>query len=149
MKIHAVVNRKAEAAQIFVSDHHAPAALRLPIDVHVLIHDGVELPLEQHFGVEFQRTGTARDIEARKDGVAAAQQILPQRVQRIRGSRPAVQANRSVPHQIVERRPGDVAACYADPSLALRELGWSATRDLPEMCADAWRWQSQNPQGFA
>jgi UDP-glucose 4-epimerase len=53
-----------------------------------------------------------------------------------------------VAHQIVARRPGDVAACYADPSLAKNLLGWSATRGLAQMCTDAWRWQSQNPQGF-
>ena len=57
-------------------------------------------------------------------------------------------SGRQVPHQVVARRPGDVAACYADPSRARELLGWSATRGLPEMCADAWRWQSQNPQGF-
>jgi len=57
-------------------------------------------------------------------------------------------SGRSVPYQIVDRRPGDVAACYADPSKARAVLGWSATRGLPDMCADAWRWQSQNPQGF-
>jgi UDP-glucose 4-epimerase len=55
---------------------------------------------------------------------------------------------RPVPHHIVPRRPGDVAACYADPSLARELLGWQATRDLDAMCADSWRWQSQNPQGF-
>jgi UDP-glucose 4-epimerase len=58
-------------------------------------------------------------------------------------------SGKSVPHQIVSRRPGDVAACYADPALAHRELGWSATRGLAEMCTDAWRWQSRNPNGFA
>jgi UDP-glucose 4-epimerase len=53
-----------------------------------------------------------------------------------------------IPHKIVGRRPGDVATCYADPSLARRELGWEATRGLEEMCADAWRWQASNPFGF-
>jgi len=47
------------------------------------------------------------------------------------------------------RRAGDVAACYADPTLALELLGWRATRDLHTMCADAWRWQSANPNGYA
>jgi len=57
-------------------------------------------------------------------------------------------SGKTVPHQIVGRRPGDVAACYADPSLARELLGWSATRDLAQMCADTWRWQSRNPQGY-
>ncbi|MBC7684022.1 MAG: UDP-glucose 4-epimerase GalE [Bdellovibrionales bacterium] len=48
-----------------------------------------------------------------------------------------------VPYQIVARRPGDIAACYADPSLAERELGWKAERNVAQMCTDSWRWQSQ------
>jgi len=51
-------------------------------------------------------------------------------------------SGRAVPYQIVARRPGDIAACYADASLAERELGWKAGRDIDQMCADAWRWQS-------
>ncbi len=57
-------------------------------------------------------------------------------------------SGRPVPFQVVARRPGDVAACYADPSLARSALGWTATRDLDAMCVDSWRWQSMNPQGF-
>jgi UDP-glucose 4-epimerase len=57
-------------------------------------------------------------------------------------------SGRHVPFEIVARRPGDVASCYADPSLARELLGWSATRDLAAMCADSWRWQSMNPNGF-
>jgi UDP-glucose 4-epimerase len=57
-------------------------------------------------------------------------------------------SGRPIPHKIVARRPGDVASCYADPSLARRELGWKSTRDLAMMCADAWRWQAYNPSGF-
>jgi UDP-glucose 4-epimerase len=56
---------------------------------------------------------------------------------------------RPIPFQIVARRPGDVAACYADPSLAHERLGWKAERSLSEMCADSWRWQSLNPNGMA
>ncbi len=57
-------------------------------------------------------------------------------------------SGKKVPYQIVARRPGDVAECYAQPDLAKQELGWEATRGIEEMCADSWRWQSQNPQGF-
>lgn len=49
---------------------------------------------------------------------------------------------RPVPYKIVERRPGDIAVCYADATLAERELGWKAERNIEQMCADAWRWQS-------
>jgi len=57
-------------------------------------------------------------------------------------------SGRAVPYTIVERRPGDIAACYADASKAKREMGWSAKRGMDEMCADAWRWQSLNPDGY-
>jgi UDP-glucose 4-epimerase len=54
-----------------------------------------------------------------------------------------------IPHKIQPRRAGDVAEAWADPELARRELGWVATRGLDEMCADAWRWQTMNPDGYA
>lgn len=57
-------------------------------------------------------------------------------------------SGRPVPYDIAERRPGDIAQCYAEPVLAERELGWRASRGIDEMCADAWRWQSANPQGY-
>lgn len=53
-----------------------------------------------------------------------------------------------IPRRIVERREGDIATCYADPSLAEQELEWKATRDLAKICEDAWRWQSRNPNGY-
>jgi UDP-glucose 4-epimerase len=58
-------------------------------------------------------------------------------------------SGQKVPYRIVDRRPGDVAACYADPSLAEAVLGWSAERDINAMCRDAWHWQSCNPMGFS
>ena len=56
---------------------------------------------------------------------------------------------REIPYKVMERRPGDAAISYADPSKANRELSWFARKGIEEMCADAWRWQSQNPNGFA
>lgn len=57
-------------------------------------------------------------------------------------------AERSVAYQLVERRPGDSAICYADVSLAQRELGWQAELGIDDMVTDAWRWQSSNPNGY-
>ena len=57
-------------------------------------------------------------------------------------------SGKSVPYKIAPRRPGDIAECYADPLKAERELGWKAVRGIKEMCQDAWRWQSQNPNGY-
>jgi UDP-glucose 4-epimerase len=56
--------------------------------------------------------------------------------------------NIRVPRVFVDRRPGDVAVCYADARLAHRRLGWSARRTVEDMCRDAWRWQSANPYGY-
>ena len=53
-------------------------------------------------------------------------------------------SGRKVPYQIVDRRPGDIAACYADPAVAESELGWKATRGVDQMCADSWRWQQNS-----
>ena len=58
-------------------------------------------------------------------------------------------SGREVAYSIVERRPGDVASCYADPAFAEKVLGWKAKRGIEAMCADHWRWQHQNPDGYA
>ncbi|HHV10712.1 MAG TPA: UDP-glucose 4-epimerase GalE [Clostridiales bacterium] len=55
---------------------------------------------------------------------------------------------KEIPYVIKPRRPGDIATCYADPSLAKKELGWKAERGIKEMCEDAWRWQKNNPNGY-
>ena len=57
-------------------------------------------------------------------------------------------SGRAVPYEIVARRPGDVAACWADPSFAAEQLGWRAVHGLARMCEDSWRWQTNNPKGF-
>ena len=56
---------------------------------------------------------------------------------------------RELPYEVVARRPGDVATSYADPSKANEELGWRTVKTVEEMCADTWRWQSQNPNGYS
>ncbi len=53
-----------------------------------------------------------------------------------------------VPYEIVARRPGDLATCYADPAKSAQVLGWKAEKNLVDMCRDSWRWQSQNPMGY-
>ena len=57
-------------------------------------------------------------------------------------------SGQEVKYKIVDRRPGDLATCYSDPSKALNELGWKAERNLDKMCEDSWRWQKNNPNGF-
>lgn len=58
-------------------------------------------------------------------------------------------SNKKINYKLVERRAGDVATCYADASLAAKSLGWQAKRGIEEMCLDTWRWQFNNPNGYA
>ena len=55
---------------------------------------------------------------------------------------------KKIPYEIKPRRAGDIATCYCDPSKAKRELGWEAEYGIDEMCADSWKWQTQNPNGY-
>ena len=55
---------------------------------------------------------------------------------------------RDLPYRIQPRRPGDIDMCFADPGLALAELGWKTEYDLDDMCRDSWNWQQQNPNGY-
>ncbi|MGL6104538.1 UDP-glucose 4-epimerase GalE [Romboutsia sp.] len=57
-------------------------------------------------------------------------------------------SGKEIPYKITQRRPGDIASCYADPTKAEKELGWKAQYGMDEMCQDSWRWQSNNPQGY-
>ncbi len=57
-------------------------------------------------------------------------------------------SGKEIPFKIVERRPGDIAECYANPKFAKDELGWEAHYEIEKMCEDSWRWQSQNPNGY-
>ena len=56
---------------------------------------------------------------------------------------------KKLPYKICPRRAGDIPTCYSDPSKAEKELGWTAKRGIDEMCADSWKWQSTNPDGYA
>lgn len=58
-------------------------------------------------------------------------------------------SGKHIPYRLVDRRPGDIAAAYADPTKAQNELNWAAERDIDDMCLDSWRWQSNNPNGYA
>lgn len=57
-------------------------------------------------------------------------------------------SGKKIPYQLTDRRPGDIASCYADPTKAKNELGWEAKKGIDEMCRDSWKWQSQNPNGY-
>lgn len=59
------------------------------------------------------------------------------------------ETGQTIKYKISERRPGDIATCYADPALAKQELGWEATRSVNDMVRDTWKWQSDNPTGYS
>ena len=56
--------------------------------------------------------------------------------------------NVPVPYEITPRRPGDLATCYADPAKSCEKLGWTAEKNLEDMCRDTWNWQKNNPNGY-
>ena len=87
--------------------------------------------LDRHAGLSVYNLGTGRGYSVLE---------IVQAFERVSG--------RPIPYRIVARRPGDVAECYADPSRANCTLNWKAEYDIDRMCADAWRWQSMNPDGY-
>lgn len=126
---------KLPALRVFGNDYPTPDGTCVRDYIHVVdLAQGHLCALEklaENPGVRAYNLGTGRGYSV-LEVVAAFEQAC----------------GKPIPYQIVARRPGDVAVSYADPARALAELGWQSTHDLPAMCADAWRWQSQNPQGY-
>jgi len=128
------VGRRAELS-VFGGDYATPDGTGVRDYIHVVDlargHLAALSALEKQAGVVPINLGTGQGYSV-LDVVAAFEKA----------------SGKKVPYRIVDRRPGDVAACYADPALANELLGWSADMNIDRMCADAWRWQSANPQGF-
>ena len=82
-------------------------------------------------------------IEGLRSAPVAAARLSTQAL-----SRAEKASGKQVPYQLADRRPGDIAECWADPAKAQKELDWNATRTLTDMTEDTWRWQSTNPDGF-
>jgi len=127
---------KREKLQVFGSDYDTPDGTGVRDYIHV-----VDLA-EGHVAALRYLLDTQRSITANL-GTGRGYSVL----ELVRAFEQA--SGRPVPYEIVARRPGDIDACYADPTLAREVLGWQATRDLHAMCADSWRWQSLNPAGFS
>lgn len=128
------VGRLAELS-VFGSDYPTIDGTGVRDYIHVvdlaLGHLAALQALNRHFGLMTVNLGTGKGCSVLE---------LVREFERASG--------KAVPYRIVERRPGDAATCYADPSLAESLLGWRAKLDISAMCRDAWRWQSQNPQGY-
>ena len=127
---------KLEKLGVFGSDYETPDGTGIRDYIHVVdLAQGHVLALEQlveNPGVVTYNLGTGKGYS------------VLEVVKAFEGA-----CGRTIPYELLDRRPGDIAACYADPSLAKSELGWSAERGIDEMCADSWRWQSENPNGYA
>jgi UDP-glucose 4-epimerase len=127
---------RRESVRVFGGDYPTPDGTGVRDYIHVvdlaLGHVAALRYLDAHEGLMTVNLGTGHGYSV-LDMVAAF----------------AKASGREIPYQIVDRRAGDIACCYADPALAEKLLGWRAERGIEEMCADTWRWQSQNPQGYA
>lgn len=126
---------KRERVTVFGDDYATPDGTGVRDYIHVVdLADGhlkALDALQRQGGLHVWNLGTGR-------GVSVLEMIRA--FERICG--------KPVPFSIAARRPGDIAACWADPSRAARELGWRAERSLETMMADTWRWQSRNPDGY-
>ncbi|MEO7335639.1 MAG: UDP-glucose 4-epimerase GalE [Caldimonas sp.] len=126
---------KRDRLQVFGNDYDTPDGTGVRDYIHV-----VDLA-EGHVAAVRYLLDTGRSVTANL-GTGRGYSVL----ELVRAFEKA--SGRSVPCEMVARRPGDIDACYADPALARRLLGWEAHRDIDTMCADSWRWQSMNPQGY-
>jgi UDP-glucose 4-epimerase len=126
---------RREHLTVFGADYPTPDGTGVRDYIHVLdLVDGHLAALEHAHrrpGVRVYNLGTGRGYSV-LEALRAFEQA----------------SGRPVPYVVAGRREGDVASCWADPGLAARDLGWRATRGIEQMCADAWRWQSQNPDGY-
>lgn len=126
---------RREALSVFGGDYPTPDGTGVRDYIHVVDlargHLAALDALDRQPGVVATNLGTGRGYSV-LEVVAAFEKA----------------SGKKVAYRIVDRRPGDVAACYADPARAKEMLGWLAERDIDTMCADAWRWQSANPSGF-
>lgn len=126
---------KLKELQVFGADYETPDGTGIRDYIHVVDLALGHLKALEHIddiqGAEVYNLGTGRGYSV-FEMVAAFEKAC----------------GCTIPYQVVGRRSGDVAVCYADSSKAERELGWKAERGVEEMCADSWRWQSMNPEGF-
>ncbi len=128
------VGRRAELS-VFGNDYPTPDGTGVRDYIHVVdLADGhlcALRKLEEKPGLCIYNLGTGRGYSV-LEVVKAFEQA----------------SGKQIPFRIVERRPGDIASCYADPTLANQELNWHAQRDIACMCRDSWNWQSKNPEGY-
>lgn len=122
-----------QQVSVFGNDYPTPDGTGVRDYIHVLdlVHGHLKA---------LEKLGSVRGIHTYNLGTGNGHSVLDmiQAFERVSGQK--------VPHRMVDRRPGDIAACYADPTLAESELGWAAERGIDAMCRDAWQWQTRSRQ---
>lgn len=125
---------KLKSLKVFGNDYPTPDGTGVRDYIHVVDLADAHIKALEHieeYGVEVFNIGTGKGYSV-LDMVKAFEEA----------------SGRKIPYEIVPRRLGDVAACYADGSKAKEKLGFVAQKDLLDMCRDSWRWQSANPDGY-
>jgi UDP-glucose 4-epimerase len=126
---------KLKELSVFGNDYPTPDGTCIRDYIHVMdLADGHLKALEKlrsNQGINAYNLGTGRGTSV-LDMVKAFEQAT----------------GKKIPYKISARRAGDIAECYADPQKALKELGWTAVKNINDMCVDLWRWQSNNPSGY-
>ena len=126
---------KLEFVNVFGNDYPTPDGTGVRDYIHVV-------DLAKGHVAALQKISTGSGLNIYNLGTGRGYSVLEiiQNMEKVVG--------KTIPFKIVDRRPGDIATCYADPSKAHEELGWSAQFDIHRMCQDAWRWQRKHPNGF-
>ena len=129
----AIVRR--EKLSVFANDYDTPDGTGVRDYIHV-----VDLAKGHVAAVKFVSENTGCDVFNLGTGTGYSVLDMVNTFQEVN--------NVKVPYAIVDRRPGDLATCYADPAKSAEKLGWKAEKNLADMCRDAWNWQSKNPMGY-
>ena len=127
---------KLKQLSVFGDDYDTPDGTGVRDYIHV-----VDLARGHVCAVDYARSHTGVEAINLGTGIGYSVLDLVKTFERVNGV--------PVPYVISPRRPGDVATCYSNPAKAKALLGWEAQLDLEDMCRDAWRWQSNNPNGYA
>ena len=126
---------KLEKLGVFGNDYNTPDGTGVRDYIHV-----VDLAIGHVKAINYIFTNRGLDVINLDTGVGYSVLDMVKAFSKACG--------KEIPYEIKPRRAGDIDMCYADPSKALKVLGWKAERGLDEMCEDTWRWQSQNPNGY-
>ncbi|KYM77241.1 putative UDP-glucose 4-epimerase [Atta colombica] len=128
---------KRDTLYIYGNDYNTPDGTGVRDYIHIM-----DLAIGHMKAVKYQKTRNPTGFKPINLGSGKGYSVL----QVIHAFEKA--SAQKIPYKIVERRPGDVSTSYADASIANKELDWTATKNLDDMCADTWKWQQNNPNGY-